>query len=232
MDIHVIAFDADDTLWHEMRKYEAVEDKFVDMLSRYVDAQTARNQMRAADVDNLKYYGFGAKGFMLSLIDAAIRISDGRVQADEIGRIIQWGRDMLDEPMDVFAHVEQTLTTLKAHYRLIMITKGDLFDQERKVERSGLGHYFEQIEIVSSKDPKTYAKILEKVGVSAENFLMIGNAIRSDILPIVEIGAHAVHIPCVHDWDFERDDSADTATFTSLEHIGQLPNFLAEYSAK
>lgn len=232
MRFQLIAFDADDTLWHEMRKYEATEELFVEMLSRYCDPDTVVERLRSADVENLRYYGFGVKGFILSMIDAAVKLTDGRVTGEEIGRIIQWGRDMLDHPIECFPHVETTLANIARTHTVMLITKGDLFDQETKIARSGLAKYFDHIEVVSSKDSATYAGLLEKVGVSAENFLMIGNAIRSDILPVVNIGGSAVHIPSVHDWDYENDKSADTTQFTTLQHIGQIPAYVAKLEAE
>ncbi|MGB1249504.1 MAG: HAD family hydrolase [Candidatus Promineifilaceae bacterium] len=227
MHFQLIAFDADDTLWHEMRKYESTEELFVDLLSNYCDPKTVLERLRSADVENLRYYGFGVKGFILSMIDAAVTLTEGQVTGAEIGRIIQWGKNMLDHPIECFPHVETTLANLARTYTLVLITKGDLLDQETKVARSGLAQYFDYVEIVSSKDPATYAGLLEKYGVSAENFLMIGNALRSDILPVVSIGGSAVHIPSAHDWDFENDKSADTSQFDTLQHIGQIPAYVA-----
>ena len=228
MRFQLIAFDADDTLWHEMRKYESTEELFVEMLSRYCDPKTVLEQLRSADVENLRYYGFGVKGFVLSMIDASVKLTDGQITGAEIGRIIQWGKDMLDHPIESFPHVETTLANVARTHTVMLITKGDLFDQETKIARSGLAKYFDHVEIVSSKDSATYAALLEKYGVSAENFLMIGNAIRSDILPVVNIGGHAVHIPSVHDWDYENDKSADTSRFATLDHIGEIPAYIAK----
>lgn len=230
MRFQLIAFDADDTLWHEMRKYQVTESMFVDMLSPYCDPKMVVDRLHSSDIENLRYYGFGVKGFVLSMIDTAITLTNGRVTGDEIGRIIKWGRDMLDHPIECFPHVETTLANVAQTHTVMLITKGDLFDQETKIARSGLAKYFDYVEVVSSKDSATYAALLEKYGVAAEDFLMIGNAMRSDILPVVDIGGNAVYIPSVHDWAYEADNSADTARFDTLDHIGQIPAYIAKHN--
>lgn len=222
----LIAFDADDTLWHEMRKYEYTEQRFVDLLTPFTSAEKVRSALHALDVNNLKYFGYGVKGFMLSMIEAAISCTEGRVTGKEIQEIVDFGRDMLDEPIELFPHVETTLANLALTHTVMVITKGDLFDQETKVARSGLAKHLDHVEIVSAKTPEVYRGLLEKYNVAPERFLMIGNALRSDVLPVVEIGGHAIHIPAVFDWDHERDDSADFSKFTSLEHIGQVLAFV------
>lgn len=218
----LVAFDADDTLWHEMRKYEETEERFVELLNGFVSAEKARQALHSLDVDNLKYFGYGVKGFVLSMIEAAIEVTEGRVTGKEIQAIIDFGRNMLDEPIECFPHVETTLANLALSHTVMLITKGDLFDQENKIARSGLAHYFDHIEVVSAKDPPTYKALLQRYNVAPDRFLMIGNALRSDILPVVAIGGHAIHIPTSFVWAHEHDDSADTSTFTTLEHMGQL----------
>ncbi len=218
----LVAFDADDTLWHELRKYNKAEDRFVEVLGRFVSAEKARTDLHSLDVANLADFGYGVKGFILSMIEAAIDCTDGQVTGKEIHALINIGRDMLHEPLETFPHVETVLANVARTHTTMIITKGDLLDQETKIARSGLARYFDHIEVVSAKTPATYQRLLQKYDVAPDRFLMIGNALRSDVLPVVAIGGHAIHIPAALEWDHEGDDSAEKSTFTTLTHIGEV----------
>lgn len=224
----LIAFDADDTLWHEERKFVAIEQRFVALLSGFVSAETIRRSLRTRDVNNLPTFGYGVKAFVLSMIETAIECTDGRVTGKEIQQIVNFGREMLAEPIECFPHVETVLANIALHHTLMLITKGDLFDQESKIACSGLANYFDYIEIVSAKTPATYTQLLTKYAIQPDRFLMIGNALRSDILPVVAAGGHAVHIPTAFVWAHEHDNSADSSTYSSLEHIGQVLGYIQQ----
>ena len=227
MRFDLIAFDADDTLWHELEKYIAVEDRFTEMLMRHVSEEVVRTQLHKTDIENLRYFGYGVKGFVLSMIETAIQLTEGKVTGTEIEQIIQWGRDMLDHPIECFPHVETTLVNLAQKYNVMVLTKGDLFDQETKIARSGLAKYFDYVEIVSEKSAESYTQILTKYNAPPDRFLMIGNALRSDILPVLEIGGHALHIPAGATWAHEQAKIPPDLNYQHLDHIGQVPGWLA-----
>ncbi len=216
-----IAFDADDTLWHNETYFRSTEAAFRALLRPYhedawIDARLFETEMR-----NLKRYGYGIKAFMLSMIETAIELTESRISAGEIQQILKLGQDMLARPVELLPHVEEVLRALQGRTRLILITKGDLLDQESKLARSGLGDCFEAIEVVSEKDVATYGALLKRHGIAPEQFLMIGNSVKSDILPILALGAQAVHIPCEDTWVFERVEG-DLPDFPVLEHLGEL----------
>lgn len=227
-----IAFDADDTLWHNERMFQATESQFAEMLARYHPAEWVRERLFATEMKNLGQFGYGIKGFILSMVETAIELTEGRVSGVEIQRILDWGHEMLLAPVDLLDGVRETIESLSPSYRLMLLTKGDLFDQESKLARSGLGEHFHAVEIVSKKDARTYATILSKHAVPAEEFLMVGNSLRSDVLPAVEAGARAVHIPYYTTWAHEEVDavSLQGKEFARLEQIRDLPGWLAERS--
>ena len=224
----LIAFDADDTLWHEQRKFEDTEERVIELLGEFTSAEKIRASLRSIDVRNLQYFGYGVKGFVLSMIEAAIDCTDRRVTGKEIEQIIGFGRDMLDHPIECFPHVETTLANLALSHTLMIITKGDLLDQETKIARSGLARYFDHIEIVSNKKPATYAALLQRYQVEPRRFLMVGNALRSDILPVVEVGGNAIHIPTALAWLHEHDEKADQSRFITLDHIGEVIGYVQQ----
>lgn len=223
-----LAFDADDTLWHNESLFAITQKQFAELLAPYADPERIENQLNEAERRNLRYFGYGVKGFVLSMIETAIELSDGRVTAREIQTILEAGKSMLTHPIELLPGVRDTLTRLNASHNLMMITKGDLFHQESRIAMSGLGELFSAIEVVSEKDAATYSRILKRYHLRPENFLMVGNSIRSDILPVLELGARAVYIPYAITWVHEQADlsGADPERWAQLESIVELPAWL------
>jgi putative hydrolase of the HAD superfamily len=225
----VIAFDADDTLWHNETLYRATEDKFIQLLSRYRHAEAIEEALHAAEVRNLQRFGYGIKGFALSMIETAIELSEGRIQGGDIQAIIDFAKEMIDAPVRLFEHAQETVAGLSASHDLMLITKGDLLDQETKIARSGLGGYFTYVEIVSQKTSAVYETLLAKHSIDPERFLMVGNSLKSDILPVVAIGGQAVYIPYDLTWVHEivgDHDGDEQRRYFELEHIGLLPDLV------
>jgi len=222
--ISTIAFDADDTLWVNQPHYDEVEDNFAALLSAYLSREAVSHGLYEADVRNLPIFGYGAKAFMLSMIETAIALTDGRISGKEIQRIIEMGKEMLSRPVQLLDGVRHVLDSLEEDYALMVLTKGDLLDQESKIARSGLGRYFQTVEIVSEKKPETYRKILDRHGLQPDEFVMIGNSLRSDILPALEIGACAIHIPADSTWAHEQVSEANVTdkNFLKLDNICQV----------
>jgi putative hydrolase of the HAD superfamily len=175
---------------------------------------------------NLGHFGYGIKSFVLSMIETAIELTEGRVTGPEIQAIVDLGRGMLAHPVELLPWVERALTALQGHYRLMIITKGDLLDQEAKLARSGLDAFFPTVEVVSEKDEAAYRAILGRHQIQPSEFLMVGNSLKSDILPVVALGARAVHVPYETTWAHEHVENVDTTRFTILEHLGLLPGWL------
>jgi putative hydrolase of the HAD superfamily len=225
-DFDLIAFDADDTLWRCEDSFRAAEYRFAELLAPYapagVDVDAALSATEHAD---LSVTGYGAKAFTLSMIRAAITVSEGRVPVAALEELLDLGRDMLTEPVHLLPHVPEVLARVSAAGRVMMITKGDLIHQTRKVTTSGIDHHFHEIEIVLEKDPGTYAKILDRLEVEPDRFLMVGNSVRSDILPVLEIGGHAVHIPYHVTWAHELVEGHGEE-IVELASIGDLPAWL------
>ncbi len=225
----VIAFDADDTLWHNEILFQETERKFVEIVSKYceTDSSNLEQHLFETEMRNMRYFGYGVKSFTLSMVEAAIDSTDGRIPAAEIGRLVEFGKGVLAHPVELLEHVESTVAELADNYRLMVITKGDLLHQQNKVDQSGLARYFSHVEVVSEKDEPTYQAILNRYGFTPRRFLMIGNSVRSDVLPVVALGGQAVHIPYHTTWQHEQtvDDSHPNG-FDRLEHIGQLPGYV------
>jgi len=194
MPITTIGFDADDTLWHNETFFRLTQQRFVQLLSDS-DPIHLTDRLEAAERRNLGYYGFGIKGFMLSMIETAIEVTDGRVAAPVIAEILAAGREMLRHPVDLLAHARDTVATLAAHHRVVLITKGDLLDQERKLAQSGLGDLFHGVEIVSDKTPAIYQAAFARHGAGASQAAMVGNSLKSDVLPALAVGAWGIHVP-------------------------------------
>jgi len=224
----VIAFDADDTLWHNETQYIHAKERFAQVLSGYRNPEMSIRQLDETEMENVQNYGYGIKSFALSMVESALDISGGQVQGGEIQAILELAREMLDEKMILFDHVEETLTSISADYDLLMITKGDTFEQERKIQRTGLAGYFQHIEIVGDKSAKVYQGILRKYRIDPACFLMVGNSLRSDVLPVVEIGGQAVYVPCKYTWVHETmvDQPIDLDAYHEIEHLGQLPDLI------
>lgn len=221
----IIAFDADDTLWHSEDGFDASERRFVELLTPFApEGVNVRAALTAVERKNLSVYGYGVKAFGLSAIEAALTISEGRVSAEVIGQLLHMVRDTLTEQVRLLPHVPEVLAKVGAHYRLVLITKGDLIHQTHKVETSGLAHHFTDIEIVLEKDPATYDRLFRSFGVPAERVCMVGNSVRSDILPVLALGGTAVHVPYPLLWELEHVEHDEH--FAELASITDLPAWL------
>ncbi len=226
--ITTIAFDADDTLWHNERIFIAAKERFKTLLAKYHTPDWIEQRLDDTEIRNIAHWGYGIKGFSLSMVETAIELTEGRVSGDEIAWIVENAREMLRSPIDLLPGVVETVTALSGRYDLMVITKGDLFDQETKIARSGIGEYFTDVEIVSEKNRDVYAGILSRRGIDPAGFVMVGNSMKSDVLPVAEIGAHAVHIPYETEWFLDRvDESAlNGKVFSRLDSIRDLPAWI------
>ena len=228
--ITTVGLDADDTLWHSENRFHETHRRYHELLSAHVDltADDLEVHMLATERRNLRLFGYGAKGFTLSLVETAIQVTDGRIPARDIERILEFGKELLDHPVDLLPGVAETVETLRAAgIRLIAITKGDLWHQESKVAASGLADQLAGVEIVSEKDPRTYAGILRRHGVEPETFCMVGNSVRSDVLPVLEIGGRALHVPYEYLWAHEAVEGVDHKDrFLTLAAITDVPAVL------
>lgn len=205
MRFKVIAFDADDTLWVNEPYFRETEDKFCALLQDYVPMHTGAQELFKTELQNIPLYGYGVKGFMLSMIETALRVSSNTIPQSVIEKAIALGKDLLDKPIELLDGMEEALHLLKkAGYRLVVATKGDLLDQERKLKKSGLEHYFHHIEIMSDKQLADYHSLIRHLDIEPAAFLMVGNSIKSDVLPVLEAGGHAVHIPYHITWEHEK----------------------------
>lgn len=222
-----IGFDADDTLWHNERIYRLTEARFIEMLGEHAPAEDVSRRLLEAEKRNLHLYGFGIKGFTLSMIETAVEVTDGRVSNAAIRQILEAGREMLRHPVEVLPQVRETLESLAGRYRLVMITKGDLFDQERKLAASGLGELFNAVEIVSDKNAGIYQRIFAKHGDGPERAMMIGNSVKSDILPAIEAGSWGVHVPYEITWAMEHAEApVEHPRFRRMQHLGELAQLI------
>ena len=225
--IKVIAFDADDTLWVNETFFRKAEDEFCALLEEYLPKEEANKLLFDVEMQNLSLYGYGIKPFTLSLIEAAIKISNGNMKIDLVHKLIEKGKEMLREPIELIDGIDETLHQLSKKYRLVMATKGDLLDQERKLIKSGLENYFHHIEIVSDKTEKQYKKLVKHLDITEDEFLMVGNSLKSDILPVLNIGGHAFHIPFHTTWAHEMvDDKIDHPNFRSFAKASELLQIL------
>jgi putative hydrolase of the HAD superfamily len=224
-----IGFDADDTLWHSERVFRLTEARFTELLSEHVDSEGLSQRLLETERRNLEYYGFGRKGFVLSMIETAIDVTDGQVPTAILKDLIDLGRDMAAHPIEILPDVRETLHELAARYRIVLITKGDLLDQEQKLARSGLGDLFHAVEIVSDKLPATYQRIFARHGDGPERSMMVGNSLKSDVVPAIEVGSWGIFIPHPLTWALEHVDApTQAARFRQIDRIGELPNLLAE----
>ncbi|HKI44753.1 MAG TPA: HAD family hydrolase [Balneolales bacterium] len=205
--IKVIGFDADDTLWVNEPIFRQIEDRFISLVRDYDTTGESANELFKTEMKNLTSYGYGIKGFVLSMIETALRISGGMVPQSVIADVIDLGKEMLNHPIELLDGVVTTLEKLKPDYRLIVVTKGDLLDQERKLRKSGIEHYFHHTEVVSDKTEENYANLLTHFDIDPGEFLMVGNSVKSDILPILNIGSNAVHVPYHTTWQHEMVDT-------------------------
>lgn len=203
-NIKVVGFDADDTLWVNETYFRDTEELFADLLEGFETKNKIDQELFKKEMDNLELYGYGIKGFMLSMIESALELSNNRVSQATIHKILNLGKDMIAHPVELLDGVKDVLQVLSSKYRLIVLTKGDLLDQERKLERSGLSEYFHHVEVLSDKKESNYKNLLEHLEIEVDEFLMIGNSLKSDVLPILNIGAKAVHVPFHTTWQHEQ----------------------------
>lgn len=230
--ITTIGFDADDTLWHNESIFASTHARLRELLAGYHDPATVERELFATEMRNLDRYGYGIKSFALSAIETAVNLSGGQLRADEVMAIIGLTHDMLDHPVEVLPGVVETMAAVSDRFRLLLITKGDLRDQERKVDKSGLADRFTAIEIVSEKDTRTYARLLRRHGVPPAEFLMVGNSVKSDVLPVLELGGAAALVPYPLMWEHERVATVpEHPRFKALDSITDLPALLDRLNA-
>ncbi len=225
--ITTIGFDADDTLWQNEEFFRLTQDKFAALLGDYTERSTLDSKLLQAERRNLGRYGFGIKGFMLSMIETAIEVTDQKVPAAVISEIIAMGQEMLTHPIHLLPHAKESVAALSADFNLVLITKGDLLDQERKLAQSGLGDLFDAIEIVSDKTPQTYIRAFMRHGHGPEKAMMVGNSMKSDVVPAIEAGGWGAHVPSRYEWDIEKADAPEGhPRFRVLKDLGDLPDML------
>ena len=206
MDIKAIAFDADDTLWINEPYFLEIENKFCALLEDYASHHGISQELYKTEIENLSLYGYGVKGYTLSMIETALKISNNNLPIEIIQKAIEYGKELLSKPIELMDQIEEVLEKLKGKYRLVVATKGDLIDQERKLKNSGLEHYFHHIEIMSDKQEYDYRKLIKHLDLAPEEFMMVGNSLKSDALPVLALGAHAIHIPFHTTWAHEKID--------------------------
>ena len=223
----IIGFDADDTLWLNESYYQEMEGVFCELVQAYLPETSARQALLQSEIKNIPIYGFGVKSFTLSMIETAIRISDHQIGIDAIEQIISLGKEILYHPVELLDDVEHVLKALNGHYKLILVTKGDLLHQEIKLKNSNLERYFHHIEIVSDKTEKDYQKLIDHLGIPANKFLMIGNSLKSDVQPVLNVGGHAFHVPYATTWELEKVTEPIThPNFKELKTIKDVLNYL------
>ena len=224
----LVAFDADDTLWHNESVYLTGRERAAEIVARYGQAAAFEKHLDEVEVGNLRYYGYGVMSFILSAIEAAIDVTGGEIAAGDIKELIALSKEMLTHEVQLFDGAEEALSRLSQTHALLLITKGDLRHQQAKVGESGLAHYFHAVEVVSDKLPATYDKILSRYRVEPERFLMVGNSLRSDIAPVLELGGWAVHIPNELTWDHEMAVSpvGQEERYFEVEHVGDVPRLV------
>jgi len=227
MNLKVIAFDADDTLWVNEPYFRQTEERFYELLSGYESQRTLERELLKTEIDNLPLYGYGIKGFMLSMIETALSVSNKKISPVAVGKILDLGKQMLDNPIELLDGVEDVLVALKDKYRLVVATKGDLLDQERKLRKSGIAHYFHHVEIMSEKDDANYLKLIRHLDIQPEELMMIGNSLKSDILPVLNVGAYGVHVPYHITWAHEHiEHDIDNERFSIIINIKDILEFL------
>ena len=228
--IRFIGFDADDTLWRNEDHFERAHERYRVLLARYHPPAEVDRVLFATEMRNLGLYGYGVKGFMLSCVETAIQLTEGKITSAEIAEILATGREMLAHPVELLTDVAGTVPALARDYRLLLITKGDLHHQERKVGASGLAAHFQAVEILSEKDGPAYERILRRHAIKPEEFAMVGNSLKSDILPVLQLGSAGVHIPYHLTWAHEHAEEPPRAQprYRQVERLGELPPLLPE----
>ena len=229
MNLKVIAFDADDTLFVNEPYFQETEQKFCALMSDYLSNQGLSQELFKTEIANLDLYGYGIKGYILSMIEAAMKISNNTISLEIIEKIIVYGKELLQKPIEILDGVEDTLQVLKGKYKLIVATKGDLKDQQSKLHRSGLGHYFHHIEVMADKQELNYHKLLTRLEIQPSEFFMIGNSLKSDVLPVLGIGGYAVHIPFHTTWEHEKiNHKVEHPNFYSFDKITDVLDLLVK----
>ena len=224
----VIGLDGDDTLWHNERIFSMTEAQFRNLLTPWLDPALLDDRLLDTEKRNLALFGYGVKSFILSMIETAIEVSDGRVPTTVIAEIVEAGKQMLAHPVELLDGVLETVPLLAETWRLVLITKGDLFHQESKLARSGLLPHLHQVEIVSEKDVDTYRRVLARAGVDPRDFVMVGDSVRSDIAPVLDLGGRAIHIPGYREWELERAEIGPEAAsrWYRLSSFREIPDLL------
>lgn len=226
-EIKIVGFDADDTLWINEPLYQETEKQFCKILSPWQTEEETTKELFRTEMQNLEMYGYGAKGFLLSMIETALRISEKKITAGEVSLILELGKNLLNEPIILLDNIELVLQKLKPKYKLILATKGDLLDQERKLRKSGLTDYFHHIEIMSDKHENNYRKLIRHLDIKPEEFVMIGNSVKSDILPVINIGAKAIHVPFEVMWQHEKHhEEPGKDRFVTVNNITEVLEIL------
>lgn len=234
--IRAVGLDADDTLWDNEAYFHQVGLEFVALLERYRPGLDAHRALVETELQNVALFGYGVKGFVLSMIETALRATDGEISPGDIQWLIDRGKFILGHPVELLPGVAEVVPALAEQHHLVLITKGDLHHQEGKILRSGLADHFAAIEIVTEKDPETYARVLKRHGLAPEEFVMVGNSLKSDVLPVLELGGYGVHVPFRLTWALEVAEGATLhevgrgRTFWEIEHLGELPALLAQLS--
>ena len=225
-----VAFDADDTLWHNESLFAVTQEQIAQLLRPYAHESTLSERLLATEKRNLRLFGYGVKGFTLSMIESAVEVSEGRVTAREIQSILEAGKGLLAHKIELLPQVRETLEELNPDYNLMIITKGDLFHQESRIAMSGLSDLFSAVEVVSEKDPSSYQRLFNRYHLRAQNFVMVGNSMRSDILPVLALGGRAIYIPYEITWELEKAElgEADRRFFRQAQSISQVPGLLRE----
>lgn len=232
--IQLIAFDADDTLWHNEHLFLETKERFKALLAEYHSEEWIDERLYATELRNLKHFGYGIKSFTLSMIETAVELTEGRIRGSEIREIIDFAKDMVAKPVDLLDGVEATIKKLASEHELMIITKGDLFDQESKLARSGLGDYFSAVEVVTEKNSSTYESVVRRSGVEPEGFVMVGNSLKSDIIPVVKMGGHAIHVPYDTTWEHERvpEEVIREYSFSQAANITDVPQLVAKLNGR
>jgi putative hydrolase of the HAD superfamily len=221
--IKVIAFDADDTLWDNEIFFQQTEKRFFELLEEYLPQHSVARELLQTEIKNIPLYGYGIKAFILSMIETAIRVSDKTINVSVVEKIISFGQELLEKPIQKLEGVDEVLAVLRQRYRLVVATKGDLLDQERKLKKSGLEHYFHHTEIMSEKGEADYRKLIKHLDIHPSEFMMVGNSIKSDILPVLAIGGHAFHIPYHVTWGHEKiEKRVEHDNFREVSNIREL----------
>lgn len=226
--IKVIGFDADDTLWVNETYFREAEEAFAQLLSDYETPNKIDQELFKIEIKNLDLYGYGVKSFILSMVESALDISNNNVSNQVLEKILNIGKDMINKPVELLDGVEEVLKTLSQKYRLILATKGDLLDQERKLKKSGLNQYFHHIEVLSDKKEENYSKLLNHLDIKPSEFLMVGNSLKSDILPLINIKANAIHVPFHTTWVHEQvnEKEANGKDFKTIKSLRELLTLL------